>query len=138
VIILDTNVLSELMRRGAEPKVLSWLASQPSTSLYTTAISEAEILYGVGALPKGKRRNALEAAALGLFQDFEGRVLSFDSPAARYYAEIGISRRVAVHPISFADAQIAAIARLHKARVATRDGSGFEGCGVALVNPWSP
>jgi hypothetical protein len=137
MIILDTNVLSELMREKALPRVLQWLSAQPSSSLFTTAISEAEVLYGVAALPKGKRHKALEEAAMGLFQDFGGRILSFDSAAARHYAEIAIARRLAGQPISFADAQIVAIARSRGAKVATRDGAGFAGCGVELVDPWS-
>src|SRR5262245_6486251 len=121
MIILDTNVLSELMREKALPRVLEWLSTQPSSSLFTTAISEAEVLYGIAALPKGKRRKALEDAATGLFEDFGDRVLSFDSAAARHYAEIAIARRLAGQPIAFADAQIVSIARSRGARVATRD-----------------
>jgi len=136
VIIVDTNVLSELMRALAAPAVLDWLSAQAAASLYTTAISEAEILYGLAVLPAGKRRKGLEAAAVGLFDDFEGRILPFDSAAAHEWAQITAVRHRSGRPISFADAQIAAIARSHGARVATRDGAGFAGCGVELIDPW--
>ena len=137
MIIVDTNVLSELMRADAEQRVLRWLSAQPVLSLHTTAITEAEILAGLGALPRGKRRTSLEDAALALFTDFRGRILSFDSAAAREYAEVARLRRRAGRPIAFADAQIAAIARATGARVATRDVGGFEDCDVDVVDPWT-
>ena len=136
MIILDTNVLSELMRETAARRVIDWISAHASASLFTTVVTEAEVFFGIAALPAGKRRHALEEAAAGLFSDFDGRVLAFDSPAARLCGEICAARQRAGRPISFADAQIAAIARSCDARIATRDGGGFAGCGVTVVNPW--
>jgi predicted nucleic acid-binding protein len=136
VIVLDTNVLSELMRKAAAPKVLDWAGSQVSASLFTTCVSEAEIFYGLALLPKGKRRLALEGAAGGLFEDFGGRVLPFDSDAARLFAELAAARKRKGRPISTADAQIAAIVRSRGGRLATRNVDDFEGCGIDLVDPW--
>lgn len=136
MIILDTNVLSELMREKADARVIDWVSAQASANLFTTVVSEAEVFFGLAALPAGKRRKALEEAAAGLFADFDGRVLVFDSSAARLCGETCAARRRAARPISFADAQIAAIARSCDAVVATRDTGGFAGCGVDLVDPW--
>ncbi len=137
MIILDTNVVSELMRPRPDPRALRWVSAQPTRSLFTTAITEAEILLGVALLPEGKRRRALELAVGEMFSDdFEGRVLPFDSAATSDFADIVATRRRNGRPISHADAQIAAIARCHGASVATRNVSDFEGCSVKLLNPW--
>lgn len=136
MIILDTNVLSELMRASADKRVVDWVSAQPSAGLFTTALSEAEILYGIAVLPSGRRRKALEEAAGGLFADFDDRVLSFDSAAARVYAAVAAARRKAGRPISLADAQIAAIARSRGAHVATRNTVDFDDCGVHVIDPW--
>ncbi|HZT56771.1 MAG TPA: type II toxin-antitoxin system VapC family toxin, partial [Burkholderiaceae bacterium] len=120
--LLDTNVLSELLRAAPEPAVLRWLAAQPADGLFVTAVTQAEMLLGARLLPAGKRRSALEAALRGLFdEDFAGRVLPFDSGATPAYAELVAARRAAGRPISQFDAQIAAIARRHAMGVATRD-----------------
>src|SRR5262245_61930380 len=112
MIVLDTNVVSELMKVDPTERVVRWIAGRSPTSLCTTAITQAEILVGVQLLPRGKRRDALEQVADEIFdEDFEGRVFSFDSDAARAYARIMAARRRAGRPISQADAQIAAIAR---------------------------
>jgi len=138
VILLDTNVLSELMKPTPEKRVVAWMGAQPSQSLYTTSITQAEILHGVMLLPSGRRRKAFEAAAEGMFrEEFAGRVLSFGSEAALPYALIAVDRRRAGRPISHFDAQIAAIARSTGATVATRNVTDFEGCGVRLLNPWN-
>jgi predicted nucleic acid-binding protein len=138
MIILDTNVVSELMKPGPAASVVRWVALQPDTSLYTTSITEAEILHGVQLLPSGKRRNSLQAAAEAMFrEDFAHRVLPFGSDAARAYATIAGLRRRAGRPISHFDAQIAAIGKSVRARIATRNTSDFEGCGVGLINPWT-
>jgi hypothetical protein len=139
MIILDTNVLSELMGSSPAASVLDWIATQPSAGLYTTTITQAEILHGLMLLPAGRRRRGLEAAAAELFaEEFGGRVLGFGTDAAPPYARIASDRRRAGRPISHFDAQIAAIARSTGAAIATRNVADFEGCGVRLVNPWKP
>jgi len=137
MIILDTNVLSETMKPVPAAEVLQWLASQPAARLFTTSISQAEILYGLEIMPKGKRRAALQTEAEAMFEeDFAGRILPFDADAARLFPHIAASRRALGHPIVQADAQIAAIARSRGASLATRDAGDFESCGVTLLNPW--
>jgi predicted nucleic acid-binding protein len=137
VIVLDTNVLSELMKATPADSVMRWVALQPATSLYTTSITQAEILHGVMLLSAGKRRNAFEAATQSMFnEDFAGRILPFGSDAAAAYARIAAARRRAGHPISHFDAQIAAIAHSAGAAVSTRNVSDFDGCGVKVINPW--
>lgn len=137
MIILDTNVLSELMRSEPTVAVFEWVARQPRAMLYTTSINKAEILYGIAALPEGRRRAALAAAAEAMFtEDFFGRVLPFDDAAAVFYADIVASRRRRGQPIEAFDAQIAATARVAGAEVATRDTADFAACGVRLINPW--
>jgi predicted nucleic acid-binding protein len=137
VIVLDTNVVSELLRPAPEPRVLAWLAEQPPSSVFTSAVTQGEILYGIRLLPDGQRRRKLWEAAVMIFsEDFGGRVLSFDGDAAGAYAEIGASRRTAGRPISQFDATIAAIVRSHGATLAARNAKDFEGCGIAVVNPW--
>lgn len=138
MIVLDTNVLSELMRGAPDSAVFAWVAARPRRELCTTSVNMAEILYGVAALPRGRRRSGLAAAAEAMFaEDFAGRVLPFDNSAARHYAEIVAARRRAGKPIEAFDAQIAAIAATRGAGIATRDSSGFWDCGVTLINPWS-
>ncbi len=137
MIVLDTNVLSEMMKASPSAGVARWLAAQPATSLYTTAVTQAEILHGVMLLPAGRRRGAIEKAAEAMFdEDFAGRVLPFGSDAARLYARIAADRRRAGRPISHFDAQIAAIARSTGAAVATRDVADYHGCGVEVIDPW--
>lgn len=138
MIILVTNVLSELMKAEPAARVVAWLASRHSPELYTTSITEAEIFYGIELLAKSKRRTALLAAAAGMFaEDFAGRVLSFDSDAARVFAVLAAERRAVGKPISQLDAQIAAIAHVQKATLATRNVGDFAGCGLDVVDPWS-
>lgn len=137
MIVLDTNVVSELMKAEPAAEVARWTAAQPATMLCTTSITQAEILHGILLLPTGKRRGALEAAAEAMFEeDFGGRVLPFGTEAARAYAQIAAQRRRAGRPISHFDAQIAAIALAARAAVATRNVSDYEGCGVQVINPW--
>jgi predicted nucleic acid-binding protein len=137
VIVLDTNVLSELMRSEPAAAVFAWVGAQPRTELYTTSVNKAEVLYGIAALPQGRRRAALAAAAEAMFtEDFNGRVLPFDEDAAVLYAEIVASRRRDGRPIEAFDAQIAATARVAGAELATRDAGDFLDCGLTLVNPW--
>ena len=137
MIVLDTNVLSEAVRPTPQQRVLDWLAAQQAATLFTTTISEAELLYGIASLPGGRRRSALEETMRRMLsEDFPGRVLTFDRPAAREFAVIASARRSKGRPISAFDAQIASIARAHGAAVATRNVSDFEGCGVDIIDPW--
>ena len=137
MIILDTNVLSELLRPRPAPQVEAWLAAQDGASVYFTAVGEAELRHGVAILAPGRRRTALGAAIDGILdEDFRDRILPFDREAARAYAAIAAERRVAGRPISQFDCQIAAIARAHGASVATCNIDDYEGCGVAVIDPW--
>jgi predicted nucleic acid-binding protein len=137
MIVLDTNVMSELVRDQPAEAVKRWVRKQPSALLFTTAISEAEILYGVALLPLGRRRTVLGQAVAAIFDDeLAGRVLPFDSVAARIYADILADRRRRGRPVGQSDAQIAAIAASHGASVATRNTADFIDCGIAVVNPW--
>src|SRR5262245_42150249 len=138
MIVLDTNVLSETLRPEPASKVLEWMRSQPNTALFTTAITEAELYYGIALLPSSRRRRALEAVVSAIFeQDLAGRVLPFDSAAAREYADIAASRRRAGRPISEPDARIAAIVRSRGAALATRNVNDFAGCKLEVLDPWS-
>jgi predicted nucleic acid-binding protein len=138
MIILDTNVLSELLRPAPAGQVERWLAAQDGTKVYFTTVGEAELRLGVAMLPAGKRRAALTTAIEGLLdEDFRDRILPFDRPAARAYATIAAERRAAGRPISQFDCQIAAIARAREATVATRNTSDYEGCGIELIDPWT-
>jgi predicted nucleic acid-binding protein len=137
MIVLDTNVLSEVLRVKPEPRVLEWLSDQPRASVFTTTITRGEILYGIRVLPAGKRRDGLWDAATKMFEvDFDGQVLTFDSVAADEFAEISAARRAAGRPITQFDAQIAGITRSRGAQLATRNVSDFEKCGFDVINPW--
>jgi len=137
MIVLDTNVLSELLRPMPEARVLTWLASQPRSALFTTTVTRGEIFYGIGLLPDGARKNALWAAVRAIFDnDLAGRVLSFDTEAADAYAEIAASRRKAGKPISQFDAMIAGVARSRGASLATRNVKDFVDCGTDILDPW--
>jgi hypothetical protein len=137
VILLDTNVLSALMRRDADPAVVAWLDGQPPESIWTTAITLFEVRFGLDLLADGRRRRRLEAAfAKALQEDFEGRVLSFDPAAAVAATALAARRRRAGRPVEIRDVQIAGIAAARKATLATRNTRHFDGLGVALVNPW--
>lgn len=138
MIALDTNVISELMRASPSGRVLSWLDATPLSSIYVTTITEAEVLAGVMLLPRGKRRDAIAAAAAAMFERFGSRVLPFDRDAARAYADIVATRRRSGRPISAFDAQIAAIVRSVGATLATRNLTDFVGCDVDLIDPWRP
>lgn len=137
MIILDTNVISEAMKNTPNTQVLAWIAEQPTASLFTTTLSQAEILYGIELLTNGRRRADLLAAAHPVFDvDFAGRVLPFDSDAAVAFSYIAAERKNAGHPISHIDAMIAAVARSRGARLATRNVPDFTDCGIAVINPW--
>ena len=137
MIVLDTNVLSEALRPRPADAVKRWMEEQPSTSLFTTSICQAEILYGLALLPNGRRRSALQRVVAAIFEEeFLGRVLPFDSRAAEAFAQISAKRRTLGRPIAVFDAQIAAIARSHSAAVATRNVDDFSQCDLKVVNPW--
>jgi predicted nucleic acid-binding protein len=138
VILLDTNVLCELMKAAPDQTLLAFVNGIPGMALFTSAITQAEILYGIALVPEGKRRDSLLAAArTALDTHFRGRVLPFDVSAAEAFAAIAAGRREGGRPISQADAQIAAIAKSRDAALATRNVADFDGCGVSVVNPWS-
>ena len=138
MIILDTNIVSELMRPGPDANVVDWVAGQAALNLYLSTVSEAELRYGVEILPTGARRDKLLNEVEGMLrEDFAGRVIPFDSAAAQAYAVIAAARRAAGRPINHADCQIAAIARSRGASVATRDTDDFDGSGIDIINPWA-
>jgi predicted nucleic acid-binding protein len=134
VIVIDTNVVSEMMRDEPDPKVLAWTAT--AGRLHSTAVTLAEIEYGIARLPAGRRRGRLAATAAGVFADFNDVILPFDAPAARRYAGIVTGREGIGQPIAAADAQIAAICASRDATLATRNTGDFDSTGVRLFNPW--
>ena len=135
--LLDTNVLSAVMGTRPAPQVANWMAQHKPELLFTAAVCQAEILSGIAVLPRGRRRDGLEMAALAMFrEDFAGRILPFESDAAEIYAEIFAARRSIGRPASMPDLMIPSIARSRGASVVTRDTSGFEGCGLTLIDPW--
>jgi hypothetical protein len=138
MILLDTNVVSEVMKAVPDAAVVAGVDKAPRATLFVASVTEAELLYGVALLPPGRRREGLARAInLTFAQYFRGRILPFDSAAAAAFAEIAASRRKAGRPIGQSDAQIAAIVRAHGATLATRDKADFEGCGVTIVDPWT-
>ncbi|HYI92936.1 MAG TPA: type II toxin-antitoxin system VapC family toxin [Bryobacteraceae bacterium] len=137
MIVLDTNVLAEVLRPVPSAVVLRWLADQEPASVFITAITQAEVLYGVEILPAGKRRERLHHAVEKLItDDFRDRILSFDERAGPIFAKIVADRQATGRPAPQLDAMIAAIARSHRATVATRNIADFVHCGVRVINPW--
>ena len=138
MILLDTNVISELMRAEPAQAVLDWFAKHDAADLFISAVTEAELRTGVAILPEGQRRDRLQMAINAMIdQDLQARILPFDGPAAKAYAEIAAQRRASGRPIAEADCQITAIARATNASVATRNVKDFDGCGLCLINPWT-
>lgn len=126
-----------MMRLQLEPQVAAWIAAQHPDLLFTTSLSQAEILSGLAIMVESRRRDGLEAAARAMFEeDFNGRVLPFDTPAATAYASIFAACRRAGRPPATLDLMIASVAQSRGASVVTRDASGFEGCGITVINPW--
>ena len=135
--VLDTNVVSELMRPAPDPAMSSWVAERTTSSLFLTAVTEAELRFGLAVMPTGKRRDSLRVDLERMLDTgFANRILPFDSDAARAYAEIAAARRGIGRPIGQADGQIAAIARARGMAVATRNVRDFEDMGIDVFNPW--
>ena len=136
--LLDTNVVSELLRPSPDAVVETWVGDLPATDLYFSAIGEAELRYGVAILPTGRRQAALASAIDAILrEDFVNRILPFDSHAAREYADIAAMRRSAGRTVAPADCQIAAIARSRDMTVVTRNVRDFEGMDIEVVDPWT-
>ena len=137
MIVLDTNVISELARRAPDSGVLSWLDSLDVSEVGTTAVTAAELQYGVTRLPDGHRKRELAVVIRGILtEDFHGRVFPFDERASVRYADVVADRERNGRPIGVADAQIAAICRDLGALLATRNTADFEETGVEFINPW--
>jgi hypothetical protein len=137
VILLDTNILSEIIRPKPDERVMEWLDSLDAAAVSTTAVTAAELLYGVARLPTGRRKEQLSEAIRGLVEDeLDGRVEPFDATAASHYAQLVSDRETAGRPISVADAQIAAICRKLGATLATRNTDDFQDTGIELLDPW--
>jgi toxin FitB len=138
VIILDTNVVSELMRPEPAPQVASWVRVRDRRELRTTAITLAEIRYGIARLPDGRRKQVLLAAADDVFSTFADQVLPIDAAAAESYAVVASMRERAGKPIASLDALIAAVCRSQSAALATRNVADFAGTGIEIIDPWLP
>lgn len=137
MLLLDTNVLSELMRPATSPSVAAYLRAQDPETLFTSALCEAEIRYGLARLPEGRRRESLELAfRTFVAEGFGGRVIAFDSACAEAYGALRARREAAGLPVSIPDAMIAATALAYGASVVTRNVSDFDQCGVAVIDPW--
>ncbi len=137
MIVLDTNVTSELMKPAPSAQVIEWVRGHRSAELYTTAITVAEIGYGIERLPNGRRKDALRRAADDIFSTFADQILAFDAAAARHYGRIVSRRDTTGTPIDGFDAQIASICRAHDAILATRNIKDFTDSDISVVDPWS-
>lgn len=137
MIVVDTNVVSELMKSEPDRSVRRWSLDQPGGELATTAITVAEILYGIERLPAGRRKEALRSTAIDVFRAFADKVLPFDRDAAGHHARIVDERDRIGHPIDGFDAQIAAICRSGRHTLATRNTKDFTSTGIDLVDPWA-
>lgn len=137
MILLDTNVVSEAMRPGRDPAVGDWLDAQAAETLYLSSVTIAELMFGIGVLPKGKRKDRLSATLDGVLALFADRILPFDTAAARRYADLAVKARAAGKGFPTPDGYIAAIAAVHGFAVASRDASAFRAAGLAVINPWT-
>lgn len=138
MIVLDTNVVSEAMKPEPHPAVRAWLNEQVAETLYLSSVTLAELLFGIGALTAGKRKNMLACALDGLMELFADRVLPFDLNAARRYAELAVAAKVCGRGFPTPDGYIAAIAASRDFIVASRDTSPYEAGGLRVINPWGP
>jgi predicted nucleic acid-binding protein len=136
VIVVDTNVVSELMRPAPAPAVENWIRATPAADVYTTAITTAEIGYGIERLPDGRRKEELAATAVEIFSRFADHILAFDAAAAGLYGVIVSRRERAGAPITGFEAQIAAICQSKGATLATRNVRDFDGTGIKVMSPW--
>lgn len=138
MILLDTNVISEPLKRSADANVLAWIDAQAIETLYLSAITLAELRFGIAALPDGKRKDTLQTSlAQRILPLFAGRILPFDVAASETYAMLRARARTAGKAIAVADGYIAATAAAHALMVATRDSSPFEAAGLNVINPWT-
>jgi hypothetical protein len=137
VILLDTNVVSEAMKPEPDPAVRNWLDEQAAETLYLSSVTITELMFGIGALPKGKRKDMLTAALDGVLTLFADRILPFDTNAARHYADLAVKARAAGRGLSTPDGYIAAIAASHDFAVASRDASAFTAAGITVIDPWT-
>jgi len=137
MIVLDTNVVSEVMKPAPKRSAIEWLNQQETATLYLSTITLAEIGYGLRSMPDGKRRRSLEDRFERFVEEgFDQRILSFDAVAARLYGEVMAHRKALGRPLSILDGQIASIARANDFTVATRNVDDFEDCGLSLINPF--
>lgn len=137
MVVLDTNVISELFRPEPDPTVMAWVGRLPGADLFTTAVTRGELLFGVYCMPDGRRKADLLQKLTRMFEEkLVGHVLAYDDDAADAHAEIAASRRARGRRVELADAMIAGIARSRDATLATRNVRDFEDCGIALVDPW--
>lgn len=137
MIVLDTNVVSEAMKPESNPAVRAWLNAQVAETLYLSSVTLAELLFGIGALPEGRRKHGLSETLDGLLALFGDRVLMFDTGAARHYAELAVKDRLAGKGFPTPDGYIGAIAASRGYIVATRDAAPFEAAGLTVINPWN-
>lgn len=137
MIVLDTNVVSEAMKPEPDPAMRDWLDEQAAETLWLSSVTVAELLFGIRALPDGRRKQKLATTLDGLFAMFDGRILPFDTDAARHYADLAVAARKAGKGFPTPDGYIAAIATARGFAVATRDASAFDAAGVPVVNPWT-
>ena len=136
--VFDTNVLSELMRPAPNTAITSWVAEQTTSTLYLTAVSEAELRYGLAIMPPGRRRDGLAQGLERMLRTgFANRILPFDSSAAYTYAEIAAARRALGRPMPEANCQIAASARSRDIAVVTRNVRDFADTGIGVIDPWT-
>ena len=138
MIVVDTNVISELMKSSPADSVRDWMLGQRQAELFTTSITVAEILYGIERLSDGQRKDVLRTAATDIFAAFENHVLPFGHEEAVAYASLVQRRDLLGLPINGFDAQIASICAAHQAILATRNGKDFEHSGITIVDPWMP
>ena len=138
MILLDTNVVSEAIKPDSHPSVRAWLDAQVAETLFLPSITVAELLFGIGALPEGRRKTLLAARIDGLLDAFAGRILPFDTSAAQTYADLAVRARAAGKGFPTPDGYIAAIAAAHGFSVASRDTSAFRAAGLKVIDPWEP